>query len=99
MAGGECVNEYTGNVTRLRDYWLLKTAGNSFEWEMIQENEMPCDLIEPRLTVASNSGNIYLWGDYDIPVAGFVLQGTHLRIFRVSYFSYFLYKMVPDYGP
>uniref|UniRef100_A0A8R1HVV6 Uncharacterized protein n=1 Tax=Caenorhabditis japonica TaxID=281687 RepID=A0A8R1HVV6_CAEJA len=79
MAGGE-VDRGHGNFERLLDYWILDT--NSFQWRQIP-SQMPCPLIEPRLT-ACNSGNIYVWGDFDQPLPGMPPNGTHLRILRVS---------------
>ncbi|CAD6190601.1 unnamed protein product [Caenorhabditis auriculariae] len=81
MAGGEIDRGY-GNVERLTDYWVLDT--HTFRWTQVM-SQMPCPLIEPRLTVA-NSGNIYVWGDFDQPLPG-MSHGTHLRIIRVTGFD------------
>lgn len=51
VAGGE-FGQVHGEVTRLRDYWMLDLV--NYQWKMLQ-GEMPCDLIEPRLCV-TNTG-------------------------------------------
>nr|CDJ95920.1 Kelch repeat type 1 domain containing protein [Haemonchus contortus] len=79
LAGGE-IDHGNYNVQRLVDYWMLDTR--TFQWLQIPA-QMPAPLIEPRLT-ACNSGNIYLWGDFDQPLPGMPPGGTHLRIMRVS---------------
>lgn len=79
LAGGE-VDHGNYNVQRLVDYWMLDTR--TFQWLQIP-SQMPAPLIEPRLT-ACNSGNIYLWGDFDQPLPGMPPGGTHLRILKVS---------------
>ncbi|ETN87272.1 hypothetical protein NECAME_00131 [Necator americanus] len=79
LAGGE-IDHGNYNVERLVDYWMLDTR--TFQWLQIPA-QMPCPLIEPRLT-ACNSGNIYLWGDFDQPLPGMPAGGTHLRIMKVS---------------
>lgn len=107
FAGGEIDSgEEFGNIMRLRDYWILDL--NTFQWKMLAD-EMPCDLIEPRLTVANSGqlywfiklfskGNIYLWGDYDIPVKNIMPEdGAHIRIFQVSR-DFFILLKSPDYG-
>ena len=82
FAGGEIDRGY-GNVQRLVDYWVLDTR--TFQWTQVP-SQMPCPLIEPRLTVC-NSGHIFLWGDFDQPLPGMPSGGTHLRILRVSFYS------------
>ncbi|RCN38755.1 hypothetical protein ANCCAN_15315 [Ancylostoma caninum] len=52
LAGGE-IDHGNYNVQRLVDYWMLDTR--TFQWLQIPA-QMPCPLIEPRLT-ACNSGN------------------------------------------
>ncbi|PIO70743.1 kelch repeat protein [Teladorsagia circumcincta] len=79
LAGGE-IDHGNYNVQRLVDYWMLDTR--TFQWLQIP-SQMPAPLIEPRLT-ACNSGNIYLWGDFDQPLPGMPAGGTHLRIMKVS---------------
>ncbi|KJH44527.1 kelch repeat protein [Dictyocaulus viviparus] len=79
LAGGE-IDHGNYNVQRLVDYWMLDTK--TFQWLQIPA-QMPVPLIEPRLT-SCNSGNIYLWGDFDQPLPGMPQGGTHLRIMRVS---------------
>ncbi|CAJ0934594.1 unnamed protein product, partial [Mesorhabditis belari] len=78
LAGGEV--EANGDVHRLVDYWVLNCE--NFEWTQVPA-QMPCPLIEPRLTTC-NSGNVYLWGDYDVPLPGMPNEGTHLRILKIT---------------
>nr|CRZ25819.1 Bm3463 [Brugia malayi] len=80
LAGGEI--SYDGSVSRLVDYWFVDLS--TFIWQQIPA-EMPIPLIEPRLT-ATNSGSIYLWGDFDQPMPG-MPNGTHLRILKITGFG------------
>ncbi|EFO23032.1 hypothetical protein LOAG_05457 [Loa loa] len=80
LAGGEI--SYNGSVSRFVDYWFLDLS--TFIWQQIPA-EMPIPLIEPRLT-ATNSGIIYLWGDFDQPMPG-MPTGTHLRILKITGFE------------
>ncbi|KAK6110195.1 hypothetical protein QQG55_38900 [Brugia pahangi] len=80
LAGGEI--SYDGSVSRLVDYWFVDLS--TFIWQQIPA-EMPIPLIEPRLT-ATNSGSVYLWGDFDQPMPG-MPNGTHLRILKITGFG------------
>ncbi|MCP9266138.1 hypothetical protein DINM_021621 [Dirofilaria immitis] len=80
LAGGEI--NYGGSVSRLVDYWFLDLS--TFVWQQIPV-EMPIPLIEPRLTT-TNSGSIYLWGDFDQPLPG-MPAGTHIRILKITGFE------------
>uniref|UniRef100_A0A9J2PYC5 Uncharacterized protein n=1 Tax=Ascaris lumbricoides TaxID=6252 RepID=A0A9J2PYC5_ASCLU len=80
LAGGEV--DYGDSVTRLVDYWALNLS--TFTWIQIPA-QMPIPLIEPRLT-ATNSGTVYLWGDFDQPLPG-MPPGTHVRILKVTGFD------------
>ncbi|EJW80701.1 hypothetical protein WUBG_08389 [Wuchereria bancrofti] len=80
LAGGEI--SYDGSVSRLVDYWFIDLS--TFIWQQIPA-EMPVPLIEPRLT-ATNSGSVYLWGDFDQPMPG-MPNGTHLRILKITGFE------------
>ncbi|VDM40494.1 unnamed protein product [Toxocara canis] len=80
LAGGEV--DYGTSVTRLVDCWALNLS--TFTWMQIPA-QMPVPLIEPRLT-ATNSGCVYLWGDFDQPLPG-MPPGTHIRILKVTGFE------------
>ncbi|CAG9533472.1 unnamed protein product [Cercopithifilaria johnstoni] len=80
LAGGEV--SYDGSVSHLVDYWFLDLS--TFVWKQMHA-KMPIPLIEPRLTTA-DSGNIYLWGDFDQPMPG-MPTGTHLRILKITGFE------------
>ncbi|PAV71510.1 hypothetical protein WR25_23380 [Diploscapter pachys] len=79
LAGGE-IDYGNDNVERLVDYWFLDTR--TFQWTQVPA-QMAVPLIEPRLT-ACNSGNIFVWGDFDQPLPGMPSEGTHLRILKVT---------------
>ncbi|VDN20222.1 unnamed protein product [Gongylonema pulchrum] len=80
LAGGEI--DYGSSVSRLVDYWFLDLS--AYTWQQIPA-QMPLPLIEPRLTT-TNSGCVYLWGDFDQPLPG-MPSGTHLRILKVTGFE------------
>ncbi|KAI6177567.1 hypothetical protein M3Y97_00921600 [Aphelenchoides bicaudatus] len=90
LAGGE-IDYGGGDVQRLVDYWVLDL--NSFKWNQIQ-SQMSVPLIEPRLTT-TNSGNVYVWGDFDDPLPNMQEGTTHVRILRVRGLNAF---HPPSYG-